>query len=83
MTKQDAPKPVKPAEGSDTPTQATAEGMKRVKINAANPSVAEGAAYIHPYSNPRVVIHGDGTFTVPDDDWTDSHIRDKFLTEVR
>lgn len=71
----------KAAEKAQGGTVADDSPKKTVRVNYANDNVAEGAGFIHPTS--KTVITGDKTFIVPSDDWTDTMIRDKVLTEVR
>ena len=54
---------------------------KKVKVNLASDKIAEGAGFIHPVS--KQLITGERVVSVPSDDWTDTMIRDKTLTEVR
>lgn len=71
-------------QGDSTPPEATVaedNSTRKVKVNYANEKVAQGAGFIHPTS--KVLITGDRVVSVPDDEWTDTMIRDKTLTEVR
>ena len=60
---------------------ATSEATKRVKVNLDGGKIADGAGFIHPVS--KQLVTGDKVVSVPADDWTDTMIRDKTLTEVR
>lgn len=69
------------ASDSEAAEKTTSEPTKSVKVNYAQGKVAEGAGFIHPES--KQLITGDNVVEVPADEWTDTMIREKTLTEVR
>lgn len=57
----------------------TPDGPTRtVRVNYASPDVSTGTAFIHPES--RTVIL-DKLVSVPDDEWTQNFLAQRFLTE--
>jgi hypothetical protein len=69
---------VTPDDNTPEVTVADDSPTKKVRVNAANDKVSEGAAFIHPVS--RTVIR-DKLVTVPDDEWTETYLASRFLTE--
>lgn len=58
--------------------QSDAPATRKVRVNYASPDVNEGTAFIHPES--RTVILGK-LVSVPDDEWTQNFLAQRFLTE--
>ena len=61
-----------------TETVALDGPTRTVRVNYASPDVNEGTAFIHPES--RTVILGK-LVSVPDDEWTQNFLAQRFLTE--
>jgi hypothetical protein len=72
---------VTPNDNTPEVTVADDSPRKKVKVNLTSDKIAEGAGFIHPVS--KQLITGERVVSVPSDDWTDTMIRDKTLTEVR
>ena len=62
----------------EAPVAEDSTPTRKVRVNYASPDVSTGTAFIHPES--RTVIL-DKLVSVPDDEWTQNFLAQRFLTE--